>query len=66
MSDTIQDDFQRIRERLAVYYKRHEINLWLRSPHPLLNGRRACDLINTGNFAEVERVIDMLDSGAYL
>jgi uncharacterized protein (DUF2384 family) len=65
MSENIQDDFQRVRGRLATYYKRHEIDVWLRSPHPMLGGRKACDLLNAGNAAEVERVIDMLDSGAF-
>jgi uncharacterized protein (DUF2384 family) len=61
-----QDDFQRIRTRLAEYYKRHEIDIWLRSPQKLLGGKRACDLINAGQAAEVERLLDQLDSGAYL
>lgn len=64
MSD-VQTDFQRIRQRLSTYYKRHEIDIWLRSPHPMLGGQRACDLLNAGNAAEVERVIDALDSGAF-
>lgn len=66
MAENVQDDFQRIRGRLAEYYRRHEIDIWLRSPQKLLNGQRACDLINAGKVAEVERLLDQLDSGAFL
>jgi hypothetical protein len=61
-----QDDFQRIRERLSAYYRRHEIDFWLRSPHSQLDGQRACDLILAGRAAEVEAIIDRLDASAYL
>jgi uncharacterized protein (DUF2384 family) len=66
VSENIQEDFRKIRERLSVYYKRHEIDLWLRSPHAMLGGRRACDLLNAGQVSEVDRVIDQLDAGVYL
>ena len=66
MEDDIQGDFQRIRGRLSEYYRRHEIDFWLRSPQKLLNGKRACDLINAGQAHEVDRLLDQLDSGAYL
>jgi uncharacterized protein (DUF2384 family) len=65
MSDSIQSDFQRIRGRLSAYYKRHEIDFWLRSPHPQLEGQRACDLILAGRAPEVDAILDRLDAGAY-
>jgi uncharacterized protein (DUF2384 family) len=61
-----QETMARVRQRLAAYYRRHEIDIWLRSPQKLLGGRRACDLINAGDGIEVERLLDQLDSGAYL
>lgn len=61
-----QDDMQRIRSRLREYYKRHEIDVWLRSPHPQLNGERACDLINGGRAAEVDQILDRLDDSIYI
>ena len=66
MSADTQEAMLRVRKRLEAYYRNHEIDMWLRSPQPLLKGRRPCDLILAGNAAEVERIIDQLDSGAYL
>ncbi len=61
-----QEAFVRIKRRLSWYYTRAEAELWLRSPQSLLNGARACDLINSGRAAEVERVLDQLDARVYL
>lgn len=67
MSDeNYQEDFARIRKRLAEFYKPHEVNQWLRTPHPLLNGQPACDVIIAGRAAEVERAIDAFEAGVYL
>lgn len=66
MKPNRQDDFARIRERLKPFYKRHEIDLWLRTPHPLLGGRPACEVIEEGNAAMVERAIACLEDSAYL
>lgn len=55
-----------IRARLAEYYEPADIERWLTSPHKLLNDRKPCDLIAAGQASEVERLIDQLDSGAYL
>lgn len=60
------DTLWRIRERLAEYYDASEVALWLNSPQPLLDGKIAIDLINSGQSKEVERLIDLLDSGAFI
>ena len=57
---------QRIRARLAEYYTPAEAEAWLRSPHPLLNGAVARDLIAVGDAAAVDRVLNQLDAGVYL
>jgi len=59
-------DLLRIYARLAVFYDAAEIERWLDSKHPLLDGKRAADLIAEGKTQEVHRVIDQLESGAYL
>jgi uncharacterized protein (DUF2384 family) len=61
-----QDDFERIRRKMLEYLKRHEIDIWLRTPHPLLDGRRPCDMINHGDASEVYALVDQLDSGAFI
>jgi uncharacterized protein (DUF2384 family) len=66
MSARTQEQMIAIRKRLAVFYKRHEIDVWLRSAHPQLNHQRPCDLINDGEGALVEQVLQRLESGAYL
>ena len=43
-----------------------ETQLWLHARHPLLNGKRAIDVINGGRTEEVLAVIERLDSGSYI
>jgi transcriptional regulator with XRE-family HTH domain len=52
--------------QLATYYASDEAKLWLFSRHPLLDGRRPADLIAEGHTDEVLRLIDQLDSAAYI
>ena len=55
-----------VAERLSDFYTPDEARLWLHTVHPLLNGKRAIDLINEGRTSQVLEVIEQLDSGAYL
>jgi uncharacterized protein (DUF2384 family) len=52
--------------RLQEYYSTEEIRAWLYARHPQLGGQRAVDLIHEGQTEEVLRVLERLESGAYL
>ncbi len=52
-------------DRLAEYYDAEETRLWLHTPHPMLNGERAIDLINAGRTEEVLAVIETLEAAAF-
>ena len=52
--------------RLKSYYDVEDIKIWLHTPHPQLNGQKAIDLIHAGRVKDVFRVLDRLDSDAYL
>ena len=52
--------------QLAAYYSAEEAMLWLFSPHRLLDGARPADLIVEQRTDEVLRLIDQLDSSAYI
>ncbi len=62
MSAELQHQFQRIRNRLAGFYTQAEIDVWLRSPQPHLASKRPCDLIRDGKVAEIEALLDRLDT----
>jgi len=51
-----------INRRLSEYYTPYQARLWWTGPHPLLNGKTAKDC----SFEEVSRLLDQLDSGAYV
>jgi uncharacterized protein (DUF2384 family) len=55
-----------ILDRLSDFYTPDETRLWLHGSHPMLAGRRAIDLVNTGHTQEVLAVIESLDTGAFL
>lgn len=52
--------------RLRTLYDDAEIELWLRLPHPQLAGQSPGHVIELGRIAEVEAIIDRMESGAYL
>ncbi|MBV8927421.1 MAG: DUF2384 domain-containing protein [Bradyrhizobium sp.] len=52
-------------DRLSEYYTAEETRLWLHTPHPMLEGRRAIDLLNEGKMEDVLAVIESIDAGAY-
>ena len=51
--------------RLGAFYTADEIRLWLSAIHPMLDGRRAIDLVDEGRTDEVLAVIEGLQTGAY-
>lgn len=51
-----------IYSRLRIWYTHAEANQWWTSPQKFLGGKRACDEPD----AESLRLLDQLDSGAYL
>ena len=59
-------DRRPIRQRLAEYYSEAELDLWLYSGHPQLDGRRPVDLVDIGEAEIVHLIIDRLDAGTYL
>ena len=56
-----------IRGALAAFYPTaDEQDEWLATPHPLLQGRAASDLVGTDQEHEVWALIDQLESGAFV
>lgn len=53
-------------QQLAQFYDPTEARLWLFSPNRSLAGVRPADLISEGRTDEVLRLIDQLQSGAYV
>jgi uncharacterized protein (DUF2384 family) len=64
--ELILSDLHYVTGRLQEYYTPEEIRSWLYARHPQLEGKRAIDLIHEGKSIEVLRVLERLDSGAYL
>jgi uncharacterized protein (DUF2384 family) len=54
-----------IKNHLSDFYTPAETTLWLHTPHPLLEGERAIDVVNQGGVEKVLAIIKRLDSGAY-
>ncbi|MCB0973267.1 MAG: helix-turn-helix transcriptional regulator [Actinobacteria bacterium] len=52
--------------QLSEYYPADEAKLWIFSPHPLLQGERPADRIAAGRTDDVLRLVDQLDSAAYI
>ena len=52
-------------DRLAESYSPDDMRVWLYSPHRLLNGERAIDLIHEGRADEVLAVIESLSEVTY-
>jgi uncharacterized protein (DUF2384 family) len=65
-TQTVIADLRYVVDRLSDFYTPDETRLWLHSRHPMLNGERAIDLINSGRTEEVLAVIERLDAGAYV
>jgi transcriptional regulator with XRE-family HTH domain len=65
-TELILSDLHYVISRLQEYYTADEIRTWLYARHPQLEGRRAIDLIHEGESIEVLKILERLDSGAYL
>jgi transcriptional regulator with XRE-family HTH domain len=65
-NELILSDLYYVVGRLSEYYSAEEIRSWLYARHPQLDGQRAINLIHDGKSIEVLRVLERLDSGAYL
>lgn len=64
-TQTVIAELRYVVDRLSEFYTKDEIRLWLHTPHHMLNGERAIDLINAGRTEEVLAVIENLEAGAY-
>lgn len=64
-TQTLIAELRYVVDRLSELYSADETRLWLHTPHPMLNGERAIDRINSGRTEDVLAVIDSLESGAY-
>jgi uncharacterized protein (DUF2384 family) len=64
-TQTVIAELRYVVDRLADLYTPEETRLWLHAKHPMLNGERAIDLINSGRTEAVLAIIDALDAGAY-
>lgn len=53
-------------DRLNDFYTPDEARLWLHAAHPLLDGKRAVDLIMNGRTEDVLAAIEALDASAYV
>ena len=59
-------DLRYVVDRLAEFYQPDEIRVWLNSRNELLEGRRAIDLIHSGDTEVVLEAIERLADMAYL
>lgn len=62
----IEQEYDRIETRLAELYSPYERAVWWSSPHPLLGGLRALDVLAAGKQHEIDSVLDQLEAGAYI
>jgi len=65
-TQTVLAELRYVVDRLSDFYTPDEARLWLHSKHPLLDQRRAIELIREGRTEEVLAVIERMDAGAYL
>lgn len=64
-TQTIIAELRYVVDRLSEFYTADETRLWLHTPHAMLGGERAIDLINGARAEEVLAVIENLEAGAY-
>ncbi len=65
-TDRVAADLHAVTTRLEEHYAPDEAKSWLRAAHPQLAGASAIDLIEQDRTAEVLRVIDRLEAGAFV
>lgn len=64
-TQTVIAELRYVVDRLSDFYTPDETRIWLHTPHQMLKGERAIDLINSDRTEEVLAVIEALDSGAF-
>lgn len=64
-TQTVIAELRYVVDRLSDFYTPEETRIWLHTPHQMLKGERAIDLINAGRTEEVLAVIESLDTGAF-
>lgn len=64
-TQTVIAELRYVIDRLSDFYEPDEIRLWLHTPHQMLGGARAIELVNAGRTQDVLAVIEALDAGAY-
>jgi transcriptional regulator with XRE-family HTH domain len=64
-TQTVIAELRYVVDRLGDFYTADETRIWLHTKHPMLEGERAIDLINSGRTERVLGVIEALDAGAY-
>jgi transcriptional regulator with XRE-family HTH domain len=64
-TQTVIAELRYVIDRLNEFYTPDETRIWLHTPHQMLKGERAIDLINGGRTEEVLAVIESLDAGAF-
>jgi transcriptional regulator with XRE-family HTH domain len=65
-TQTMLAELRYVVDRLSDFYTPDETRLWLHAKHPLLDQRRAIELIREGRTEAVLAVIERMDAGAYL
>lgn len=58
-------DLDYVVKQLSEVYTEQGIDIWLHSRNRLLNGQRPIELLKEGNFAEVIRMVEQLQVGAF-
>jgi transcriptional regulator with XRE-family HTH domain len=64
-TQTVIAELRYVVDCLGDFYTPDETRIWLHTKHPMLQGERAIDLINSGRTEAVLAVIEALDTGAY-
>jgi hypothetical protein len=54
-----------VRAKLAAVFTEDEIEVWLRSPQPLLDGRVPLEMIADGELVRVLALISQLEDGTF-
>ena len=63
-TQTMLAELRYVVDRLTDFYTPDEARLWLHAAHPLLNGKRAVDLIVAGHTEDVLAAIEAIDTSA--
>lgn len=64
-TQTLFAELRYVVDRLSEFYTAEETRLWLHTPHPMLNGKRAIDLIHDGRTEDVLAAIESLDAATF-